>query len=249
MILFIYIKGMKIFIKEQFEKFGIRLNFVKNLWYLDSFYLLKKLNANQSPIIFDVGGCDGVAVIDFKKMFPQSFIFSFEPYPASFNNLVKSSQQYSGVKYYELALSNMDGMMIFFGNRKKATNSLLRPKITNSFIDEHAIFEGESQVECKMLDTFLADNNLLEIDILKIDVQGEELMVLEGAKKVLQEKKVKLIYLEVWFTEAYYGQPLYHDIANYLAGYGYFSYGIYNMHYKKDGHFLWGDAIFYLKIV
>ena len=238
---------MKIFIKEQLEKFGIRLNFVKNLWYLDSFVLLKKLNVNVSPIIFDVGACDGSSVAEFKKIFPLSTIYSFEPFPDSYNNLVKFAEQFTDVKYFELALAEKDGYKSFFVNKSKATNSLLAAKNTDSFIDEHIIQETSINVKTMMLDSFVEENKIDHIDILKIDVQGGELMVFEGSQKTLQRKIVKIIYTEIWFIEGYTGQPLFHDIASHLAKFGYFPYGIYNMHYRKDGHFLWGDAIFYIK--
>ncbi len=238
---------MKIVIKRQLEKYGIRLNFIKNLWYLNSFDIVKKLTATQNPVIFDIGACDGSSIYEFKKLFADSVIYSFEPYPDAYGRLAKFSEQYSDVHHYNLALSNNDGFMNFFVNKSKATNSLLKPVITNSFVDEHAVPEEKIEVSTKMLDTFLAENKINEIDILKIDVQGGELLVFEGARETLKNKKVKIIYAEIWFIEGYQGQPLYHDIAAYLATFGYFPFGIYNMHYRKDGHFLWGDSIFYLK--
>lgn len=238
---------MKKFIKSQLDKLGIRLSFIKNLWYLDSFFILKKLTNKTNPIIFDIGACDGSSVQEFKKIFPDAVIYSFEPYLKSFENLAKLSDDYTGVYIYNLALSDNDGAMNFFVNKSKATNSLLKPLLTNSFIDEYISIEENIQVATKMIDTFLEDNKINEIDILKIDVQGGELLTLKGAKQALIDKKIKIIYTEIWLIEGYEGQPLYHDIAAYLAAFGYLPYGIYNMHYRKDGHFLWGDAIFYLK--
>lgn len=241
------LNDMKNFIKRLLEKYGIRLNFIKNLWYLNSFQIVKNLTTKQNPIIFDIGACDGSSIFQFKKLFPESIIYSFEPYPDTYGHLAKFSEKYSDVYHYNFALSNNNGIMNFFVNKSKATNSLLKPIITNSFVDEHTVPEENIKVVTKTLDTFLAENKINEIDILKIDVQGGELLVFEGAKETLKNKKVKIIYAEIWFIEGYKGQPLYHDIASYLATFGYFPFGIYNMHYRKDGHFIWGDSIFYLK--
>lgn len=238
---------MKKIIKSQLEKLGIRLNFIKNLWYLDSFFILKKLTNKTNPVIFDIGACDGSSVQEFKKIFPDAVIYSFEPYPESYNGLAKLAEKYPDVYVYNLALSNTNGTMNFFVNKSKATNSLLKPLLTHSFIDEYISIEENIRVTTKKIDTFLENYKINEIDILKIDVQGGELLVLEGAQETLRNKKVKLIYSEIWLIEGYKGQPLYHDIAAYLATFGYLPFGIYNMHYRKDGHFLWGDAIFYLK--
>lgn len=88
-------------------------------------------------------------------------------------------------------------------NRSKATNSLLKPKITSSFIDEVAVYEKCIKVTSITLDSFIEENNITEIDILKLDVQGGELMVFEGAKVALNHKKIKIIYSEIWFLEGY----------------------------------------------
>ena len=236
---------MKTFIKKQLERFGVRLNFVKNLWYLDAFSLLEKQCNQANPVVFDVGASDGSSIKDFKKLFPGSSIYSFEPFPASFGNIEFLSKSYKNVKVFQLALSDNDGFRDFYLNKSKATSSLLKPKKTGSFMDEHAVFEKCIQVQTSKLDTFLEENNIQQIDILKIDVQGGELMLFEGAEETLKARKIKIIYTEIWFIEGYEGQPLYHDIASYLKKFGYSPFGIYNMHYRDDGQFLWGDAIFY----
>lgn len=237
---------MKTFVKNLFERFGLVINLKRNLGYLDSFKILNSLNKNKNPVIFDIGACDGSSIQDFKLSFPNSHIYSFEPFSASFKNAENIASCYSNVNVYQLALSNTNGQKDFFVNKSKATNSLFKPKITSSFIDDHAVLEECIEVPTITLDSFVKEHSIENIDILKLDVQGGELMVFEGAKETLQNKKINIVYTEVWLLEGYEGQPLYHDIAALLSTYGYHSFGIYNMHYRKnDGHFLWGDAIFY----
>lgn len=237
---------MKTLIKKLFEKWGLVINLKKNLAYLDSFQILGRLNKSKNPIIFDIGACDGSSIQDFKANFPDAHIYSFEPFSASFKNAKVISKNYKNVEVYQLALSNENGQKDFFVNKSKATNSLFKPKITSSFIDDHAVPEKCIRVPTITLDKFVSDHSIENIDILKLDVQGGELMVFEGSKDTLKNKKINIIYTEIWLLEGYEGQPLYHDIAILLSSYGYKPFGIYNMHYRKsDGHFLWGDAIFY----
>lgn len=236
---------MKELIKKGLEKFGIRLNFSKNLWYLEPYVLMQRFIAKDDPVIFDIGACDGHTSKIFKNIFPKARIYAFEPYPDSFKLLENTAKEVQGVSAHPYALSDNNGTMDFFVNKSKATNSLLPAKNTDSFIDEHVIYEKKISVETQTLDNFVEANNINNADILKLDVQGGELLVFEGAKNFLQQKKAKLIYAEIWFIEGYTGQPLYHDIASHLAKFGYLPFGIYNMHFRKDGHFLWGDAIFY----
>lgn len=239
---------MKKFFKYVLQHLGIQINFTKNLWYKDVHLILKQFIKIKNPIIFDVGGSDGSTVLDFKKLFPASSIYSFEPFPNSYINLNKIAALNSDVHTFPYALSDNELPTAFYINKSKATNSLFKPILTGSFLDNHAILEYEIQTEQKTIDNFMLENKILEIDILKMDVQGGELKVLKGAEQALIDKKIKFILSEIWFLAGYEAQPLYHDIASYLSNFDYKPFGVYNIHYKTNGHFLWGDAIFYLAL-
>jgi FkbM family methyltransferase len=237
---------IKNIIKWGLNKIGAQVTFKKNLWYLNDLQIIKNKIGKPDPVIFDIGACDGHFTFESQKYFPAAHIFSFEPFPDSYQMLVNNTKECEKISTHQLALSNSIGSTEFYVNASKATNSLLPAKFTDSFIDRHLVFEKKITVETTTIDAFVKQNKIEHIDILKLDVQGGELMIFQGAKEMLSGKRVKLIYSEIWFIEGYVGQPLYHDIASYLAGFGYLPFGIYNMHYRADGHFLWGDAIFYL---
>jgi FkbM family methyltransferase len=84
-------------------------------------------------------------------------------------------------------------------------------------------------VRCRPLDMIATDAELGEITVLKLDVQGAELLTLRGACRLLGEARVKLIHCEVWFSDRDYdGQPNFCDISRYLAPHGFSVYGLYN---------------------
>ena len=238
---------LKKLFRKILDKSGVNLSLRKNLWYLDAFVLLKRLSQTSQPVVFDVGGCQGSTIIEFQELFPECFIYSFEPFPDSFiciESLIKTKKN---VEVFPLALSDVNGKLSFYTNISAATNSLFPAVSTQSFIDNHTVSTGKIEVDSVRLSDFCNQQKIDSIDILKIDVQGGELKVLHGAEELLREKKIKLIYCEIWFLPSYEDQPLYHEIASYLQNFGYKPFGIYNMHYRKsDGHFLWGDAIFTL---
>jgi hypothetical protein len=76
-----------------------------------------------------------------------------------------------------------------------------------------------------------------------MDIQGAELLALKGAIKLLEEKKIGLIYTETYFRRQYNNQPLFHEISKFLADYGYYIQDIYSPIYGK-GSIAWCDAIF-----
>jgi FkbM family methyltransferase len=75
------------------------------------------------------------------------------------------------------------------------------------------------EVEMTTVDDWIDEENFVGIDALKIDVQGSELAVLEGAERTLQS--VRILELEVEFNEMYEGQPLFGDIDRVLRDHGF----------------------------
>ena len=66
------------------------------------------------------------------------------------------------------------------------------------------------------LDDYCFNNNISKIDILKIDTQGTEDKVLEGASKLLKESKVKIIQVEIIFSDIYENTLSIYDIEKHL---------------------------------
>ncbi|MBF0258174.1 MAG: FkbM family methyltransferase [Desulfamplus sp.] len=60
-----------------------------------------------------------------------------------------------------------------------------------------------------------------KIDILKLDVQGFEFNVLQGAESLLREGKVDIIYCEMTFAETYTNQTRFIDLVSYLNKFNY----------------------------
>jgi FkbM family methyltransferase len=152
----------------------------------------------------------------------------------------------SNIYCNNLALSEKAGVQTFYKTQGEASSSLLPSAKSGTFVDHHTVLSETYEVKVDSLDNYAAANKINRIDILKMDVQGYELHVLQGAKDILSQQKVDLIYSEIWFTAAYQGQALYEDIALYLRNFGYCTFGIYNTHWDTaiHGRNLWGDAIF-----
>jgi FkbM family methyltransferase len=65
------------------------------------------------------------------------------------------------------------------------------------------------------------------ISILKIDVEGHELRVLDGAKKLLEKKNIDVIYVEAGMDPEGTQQVYYHDLETRLRDYGYRIFKVY----------------------
>jgi protein O-GlcNAc transferase len=100
------------------------------------------------------------------------------------------------------------------------TGSLYKPnaRLLQAFQNLHEAMTlvAEHPVQTKRLDDV---ESLGDVDFMKLDAQGAELMVLQGAARVL--KDVSVIQVEVEFLELYENQPLFADVDRYLRGQGF----------------------------
>jgi FkbM family methyltransferase len=74
--------------------------------------------------------------------------------------------------------------------------------------------EGTTTIELTTLDNWCATEGIDRVDVIKIDTQGSELGVLQGADRMLAG--VRAIEVEVEFNELYQGVPLFSEIDRFL---------------------------------
>ena len=183
------------------------------------------LNSNHNSVIFDIGGFDGCSVKKYQKQFPNSIIYSFEPSPINYLKLKKMESE--KVKTFNLGLSSKKGKETFFTNQLSATNSLLPfcKGVKNKWGGLEGLTTIDSiQCEFITLDEFIEENQIYIIDFLKIDVQGAEFKVLEGAKNTLNKKKIAVIQMELIIEETYVGQKSSNYYFKLFESYGYIPY-------------------------
>jgi FkbM family methyltransferase len=203
----------------------------------------KELLGGKANIIFDVGANRGNTVIEYLKIFPNSMIHSFEPFPDSCSIFFEKHKDNSNVILNKCALSNKIGKAILNINNSVDTNSLLDSKKIGATSDKSCHTVGQIKIETNTIDNYCNDYKIKTIDILKIDVQGHEVEVLNGAINMLKAGNIKLIYTECYFRQQYIDQPLFHDISKFLYDYNFVFQDIYDPYYSKNS-MLWCDSIF-----
>lgn len=116
------------------------------------------------------------------------------------------------------------------------------------FLDEHKTVE-QIPVETHRLDDVLPEG---PVDMLKLDVQGAELLVLRGAERVLTRTAV--VHCETMFSPMYLGQPLFPEIEQFLTARQFALMDILVSHRysyltasgcESPDRLLWADAIFF----
>jgi len=212
----------------------------------DAFLEQKELVNNLgAPVIFDVGACIGEVVSKYRKLFPRASIYPFEPFPDSFRIIQEKFKDCDLVKPRQIAFSERAGRASFFVNPDKSCNSLFSPESNKTkyvFGIEGAITTID--VNLMTIDQFCKNESIPEINILKLDVEGAELMVLRGAIEMLSRHLIGIIYTEIMFVPHYKGGALFHDLCEFLADFGYTLFNFYEIKSAANGQLRWGNAIF-----
>ena len=200
----------------------------------------KLLNNIENGVILDVGAHIGDTTELYRKYFSQSKIFCFEPFSESCDYLKKRFINDSNIKIVETALGSKDETKTLYVSNYSNLNSLQRPNERAwGFADEKSV-----DVETITLDQFYYENDIKQIDILKLDVQGSELDVLMGSETLLEKGNISLVYVEWQVVPLYENHHKYFRIAEFLAGYEYEFFNLYNINEARSGQIRWGDAIY-----
>jgi len=135
----------------------------------------------KSPVVFDVGGNIGQSILHYRNALPECRIHSFEPNPDAFAELESQWGDCGEVSLVRLALAEKAGVMDFYATRRSEMSSLLVPEPWLNILSPDRKYDFTAlQVQCGTLDAYCKEMNIDHVDILKIDVQGGELRVLEG---------------------------------------------------------------------
>ncbi len=175
---------------------------------LDYLHKEHKKVSSINPIpftAFDVGANKGgyaKACLDIiRKTFTLSTSYnwySFEPAPNTYEKCKDTLKDYPDTKIVQLALSDNIGIARFRVSHADflGTNGLL----TDSEDLKQADSASEIQVPTTTIDQYIKDNNILNINFLKVDAEGFDLNVLKGAKESISEGKIDAIQFEYGYS-------------------------------------------------
>ena len=193
-------------------------------------FLIKEIEKEEKPKIFDIGANIGQSIDRFTRLFKDSEIVSFEPTPDIFEKLKEKYQKKKNVKLFNLAIDNSASKKDFYSYRYHKINSLVSSDINSKFYksremiskqDSNKVFQNIIKVETKTIDGIIDELKIDKIDIMKIDTQGNEDRVLEGCINTLKTKKIKIIELELILGFAYTRQLSFLSIEKILEPCGY----------------------------
>ena len=154
------------------------------------------LNGTQPKVIYDIGACVMHWTKEARKIWPASKIIMFDGM-----NHAEFLYKESGLDYY------CDGPVGDFTRWVKYYENPMDPAGNSVFKEDTQFFTEEQAVDKKMrsLDDIVEEKGWPKPDLVKIDVQGAELLILVGAEKTLSE--CQDIIIEMQHQEYNLGAP------------------------------------------
>ncbi len=219
---------LKKLIKSSLKKMGYQLISKSRLgvdYILDIECVLSDSNLSdhlphhKNNIIFDVGANTGQSSLKFLLSYPAANIYAFEPIETTFHELKSNVSNFSNIYPFQIGLGDKaEKKDIYIYEHSVLSSCIPKSPITSSDNNIKSI-----RIEVDTLDRFCLERNIDYIDLLKIDTEGFDLNVLQGAEGLLKKQAVSFIYFEFFRVdrdndETHGGRLI--DIHNYLTNFG-----------------------------
>lgn len=141
-------------------------------------------------IVWDIGANVGWYSLNLAKLFPEAQFFAFEPIPSTFRQLERNVQinGLGNIHAFNFGFSDSNGHIKFYLQLQNSANA------SSANLSEE---ESVLQVICRVMtmDDFVKDDGL-NMDLVKCDVEGAELLVLKGGARSIEKYK-PVIFMEM----------------------------------------------------
>jgi FkbM family methyltransferase len=181
---------------------------------------LKRFFKTKPPtILFDIGANVGQTAQRFASFYSSADIYAFEPIQATYQILLSRTAKNPRIHCHCVALGEKSVEV----EMRIGTNS---QGSRRTYPDNSDQGGPREKVQMLQLDDFCEQHDISRIDLLKTDCEGYDLEVLLGARRLLSEGQIDVIYCEVNFLRDKRHADFF-EVESYLYGLGYMFYGLY----------------------
>lgn len=150
----------------------------------------------KNIVIFDVGANNGQYANLANKVFEGvADIYAFEPTKSSYKILLKRFKDKANIKLFPFGMGNKPQNLEIFYNKEGSVQASAFSQGNKNLLSE--------TVTISTVNIFCKERNISEIDLLKVDVEGFEFFVLQGANELLMNKKIRVIQFEFGSQHVY----------------------------------------------
>jgi len=197
--------------------------------------ILRLSHENPVRTILDIGANHGQSALRFAREFPGAEIYSFEPVPDNFKILSARCSRHARIELIPKGLGRVAADVDIGLSDNPGGNSILLG----------ASAQRTVIISLSTLDSFVEERQLKKIDLLKIDVEGLEMDVLEGATKSFSEGRIRFVYAECIFEpDASSPHTLLSDLSAFLVKYGLALFACYHESFSLRAGSAMGNVLF-----
>ncbi len=152
-----------------------------------------------APVVFDVGANIGDYALLVRRHLPRAVVYAFEPAKAVYEELSEHVRaEGESVRPFNLGFSDTEKTVELYSytveGQAVSLISSIDLRLPTQAVEVKT--QASERVRVETLDRFCEREGVELIDFLKLDVEGHELSVLKGARRLLSEGRVSVIQFE-----------------------------------------------------
>ena len=196
----IYLKKLAIFLFDLIDYYIHQKNIIKAL----------KKEKLKIEIFFDIGAHKGKYTDLLFEEYNIKKAYLFEPQVKMYNFIKEKYKDNNFINVYNQGVSNKTENVLFYINKHNLTSSIKRLNPKNKYLNLKSklfstnldgMIENNLNIKTIKLEEFFLENNILNIDLIKIDTEGHEYEVLAGLEGKI--KFIKAFLIEFHDDETY----------------------------------------------
>jgi len=162
----------------------------------ETHFLTNILSRYDKPVVLDVGANRGNYARKIMSLRPDATLYAFEPHPATFSQLQQAAEE-CGFEAINCGMGSAVGHLHLFDYQEAEGSGTEHASVYRDVIEGlHRGAASGMEVCLSTVDTFVGERALKRITLLKIDTEGHEYQVLQGAAETLAREAVELIQVE-----------------------------------------------------
>jgi FkbM family methyltransferase len=162
---------------------------------------LFKEMVKEGMIVVDIGANIGYYTLIAAKLVGKSgIVYAFEPEPITYELLCKNIEVngYTNVVPIQKAVSNENGKTKIWCDKVNFASPSFSRENVLIFSEDNVLEDSFVEVETITLDEFMKNTvGNTKVDIMKVDAEGAEELIIDGAKQILESNNLKII-MEFW---------------------------------------------------